>query len=212
MAALDWWLWCTSSAMMKGEKLWFGLLGLAGLAYWLNRASQSPSDQSTSDVTDFTTDPIAAMTEAITTALAGWKAAGSASQWLPALAEAEQAHHLPTDLLARIAYQESRFREPIIRGTEASSAGALGLMQLMPQYFATVRVPRPFSDGAVLAQIDEAAGLLENLHGQFNSWPLAIAAYNAGAGNVRKYGGIPPFKQTQNYVAQVTADVPGANA
>lgn len=145
---------------------------------------------------------------AVESAVVGWKNVGSASTWLPVIAQAEQSYGLPTDLLARMAYQESHFRESIIRGTQTSPAGALGILQLMPQYFQSVNVPVPFSDEDVQAQINEAAKQMQTLYGQFSDWHLALAAYNAGAGNVRKYGGIPPFTETQNYVSEITADVP----
>ncbi|MGH3574705.1 MAG: lytic transglycosylase domain-containing protein, partial [Pseudonocardiaceae bacterium] len=65
-----------------------------------------------------------------------------------------------------------------------------------------------YSDAAVAAQIEEAGNYLSTLYHQFGDWSLAVAAYNAGPGNVQKYGGIPPFTETQNYVAQIIADVP----
>jgi soluble lytic murein transglycosylase-like protein len=149
---------------------------------------------------------------AVESSVVGWKNVGSAADWLPTIAQAEQQHGLPTDLLARMAYQESHFREEIIRGTKASPAGALGILQLMPQYFRSVNTPTPFTDADVRNQIDEAAQQMQSLYSQFSDWSLALAAYNAGAGNVRKYNGIPPFTETQNYVAQITADVPSLGA
>lgn len=140
--------------------------------------------------------------------ISGWQTVGSAAQWLPALNTAEEIHGLPSNLLARMAYQESRFSEDIIRGNKASGVGALGILQLMPQFFSTVRVARPFKDIDVLNQIDQSGGQMASLYQQFGSWSLALAAYNAGAGNVKKYGGIPPFTETQNYVSQISADVP----
>jgi len=140
--------------------------------------------------------------------MSDWKATGGI--WLPHLANAELAYGLPTDLLARVAYQESHFREDIIRGTLQSTAGALGIMQLLPKYFTSVRVPTPFTDVDVIQQIDEAAAFLEHLYDVTKDWRLAVAAYNAGLGNVRKYDGIPPFAETQNYVTQILADVPAA--
>ena len=138
--------------------------------------------------------------------MSDWKANGG--QWLAHLANAELAYGLPQDLLARVAYQESHFREDIIRGLLVSSAGAMGMMQLMPRYFLSVRASIPYTDVDVIAQIDEAAAFLEHLHTQTQDWKLAVAAYNAGLGAVHKYGGVPPFAQTQEYVAQVSADVP----
>jgi soluble lytic murein transglycosylase-like protein len=193
----EWWLW---------------LLGLAGVAYLATRLKSAPPGASTSDAAGFTSDPLAYMTEAITSAVAGWKNAGQGPTWVPVLNASEDGRGLPRDLLARIAYEESRFREDIIRGNTASSAGALGIMQLEPEYYSSVRVTRPFADADVMLQIDDAATEMLHLYDRFKSWPLAIAAYNAGEGNVHKYGGIPPFKETQNYVAQVMADVPALSA
>jgi soluble lytic murein transglycosylase-like protein len=132
----------------------------------------------------------------------GWKTAKNAEKYLPALRAAELKYGLPEDLLARMAYQESRFRDDIVSGTTSSAAGAKGLMQIVPKYHPGVD---PLN---VAAAIDYAARYLKQLHTQLGSWTLAIAAYNAGPGNVRKYGGIPPFPETQQYVAQISADVP----
>jgi peptidoglycan DL-endopeptidase CwlO len=109
---------------------------------------------------------------------------------------AEVQHGIPTDLLARQAWQESSF-DP--NATNAS--GASGLMQLMPQFYPGVD---PFNPSDAIAAA--AATMAQNFH-TFGSWGLALAAYNAGAGNVRKYGGIPPFTETENYVTKILADV-----
>jgi soluble lytic murein transglycosylase-like protein len=141
-------------------------------------------------------------------AMSGWKTAGEGPTWLPILNEAEAAYGLPTDMLARQAYQESSFIENVIRGIKKSSAGALGILQLMPQYFLTVNVPTPYTDTDVSNQISEAAKQMATLYKSTSDWSLALAAYNAGLGNVQKYGGIPPFPETQSYVASIVADVP----
>ena len=138
-----------------------------------------------------------------------WKDEQKGPQWVPVLNYAETELGIPTDLLARIAYQESRFREDIIRGTDASPVGALGMMQLRPRFWPQVCRPLPFTDSDVGDQIEAAANFLVSLHKATGSWELAIAGYNAGLGNVQRYGGVPPFSETQNYVAQVMADVPG---
>lgn len=139
-----------------------------------------------------------------------WKDELEGPKWLSALGTAEGTYGLPTDLLARIAYQESHFRPEIIDGTLASPAGALGMMQLMPQYFSSVRVPIPFSFDDTSAQIEEAAKFLASLQGSTHNWSLTVAAYNAGLGNVEKYGGIPPFPETEDYVREILADVTAA--
>ncbi len=57
--------------------------------------------------------------------------------------------------------------------------------------------------------VDYAGSYLKNLYRQFGSWKLAVAAYNAGPGNVAKYHAIPPFQETKSYVAAVFSDIPG---
>jgi soluble lytic murein transglycosylase-like protein len=131
--------------------------------------------------------------------LAGWKQRGA--KYLPLLYAAEDRYGIPRDLLARQAYQESHFRDDIVSGATVSSAGALGIMQIVPKFHPTAQ---PLN---VPAAIDYAASFLSKLHAQFGSWGLALAAYNAGPGNVQKYGGIPPFDETQKYVLDILLDV-----
>lgn len=146
---------------------------------------------------------------------AGWRFAGVAPLWLPTLAAAEARHEIPTDLLARIAFQESTFRPGVINGVIPSSVGALGIMQLLPKFFASVRVPVPFTNANTIAQIDQAAQFLAGLYKRFDDYQEAVAAYNWGAGNEHhsyiEHGSYiladMPI-QTQNYVKQVFADVP----
>lgn len=154
-------------------------------------------------------------------ALQYWQESANAQRWAPFLAAAEAANGLPTNLLARTAYTESAYEQDVIDGTRASSAGALGILQLMPQYFDTVQRPIPFSDADTVDQINQAAGQMATLYRQLyplasssgqNPWALVLAGYNAGAGNVQKYGGVPPFPVTQSYVANILADVPAATA
>lgn len=121
-----------------------------------------------------------------------------AKPFLKAFSDAEAKYKLPNGLLNRIAYQESRY-DPSAK----SGAGAIGLMQFMPATAADFGIDPtdPFQS------IDAAGKYLSNLYGQFKDWKLAIAAYNAGPGNVSKYGGIPPFAETQEYVASITRDI-----
>jgi len=124
-------------------------------------------------------------------------------QLMALLNAAETQYGIPTDLLARQAYQESSFLPSNIYGA-ANSAGAVGLMQFEPATAAQYGVTN-LDDPT--QEIPAAAHYMSDLFTQFGSWSLALAAYDAGPGNVTKYGGIPPFTETQNYVSQIISDV-----
>jgi soluble lytic murein transglycosylase-like protein len=148
--------------------------------------------------------------EAVTAAVSGWKNVKDGPRWVPVINVAETQYGIPTDLLARMAYEESHFRPEIIDGTVASGAGALGILQMMPQYFDTVRRARPFTPQDTGAQIQQAAGELARLYNHYGDWALAVAAYNDGQGNIDAYraGTRTPPPETYNYVAAILADVP----
>lgn len=191
---------------------WTVLVILGGIGAWIVYQQSQMPDAST-DATDFLNDPLSSISEAVVSNTAGWKSVGQAAQWLPDLNAAEIQYGIPTDLLARIAYTESRFRSDIISGAKASSAGALGLMQLEPEYFASVRVPRPFTIADVQAQIQDAADDLVTNYNALGNWPQAIAAYNAGLTTIQKGNASAANKAgTAAYVAAILADVPAANA
>lgn len=140
-----------------------------------------------------------------------WHTANEGAKWVPELNAIEDAMHIPHDLLARMAFEESSFLERRIRGLEASPAGALGILQLMPQFFPCVHAPIPYSDDSVRTQIVRAAQYFASLHTRFGDWAEALAAYNFGPGNEEKYlqhrlAGLP--EETLNYVSQILADVP----
>jgi len=84
-----------------------------------------------------------------------------------------------------------------------SPVGAFGLTQVMPDTAKDLGIYPAYYDDPVL-QLDGGARYFLTQLNTFGSVPLALAAYNAGPGNVTKYGGIPPFKETQNYVVRIT--------
>ncbi len=81
-----------------------------------------------------------------------------------------------------------------------SRAGARGLMQIMPDTARAFGVKDAFDP---VQNIEAGARELRGYLDRFDSVELALAAYNAGPGNVRKYGGIPPFRETQAYIPRV---------
>jgi soluble lytic murein transglycosylase-like protein len=137
-------------------------------------------------------------------ALVYWKRSANAARFLPALHSIEDAWSIPRDLLARVAYQESHFRDDIINGTTSSAAGAQGIMQIVPKWHPDVNPLDPY------AAITYAGRYLRSLYDQFGSWKLALAAYNWGPGNLAKYVNQPGKwpAETLNYVTEITKDVP----
>jgi cell wall-associated NlpC family hydrolase len=110
--------------------------------------------------------------------------------------QAGRRHGVSPDLLAAVAQTESGFNPRAV-----SSAGARGLMQIMPGTARGLGV-----DPTVPAQaVDGAARLLSQHQRSFGSTSLALAAYNAGPGAVSRYHGVPPYAETRSYVAKVLA-------
>jgi soluble lytic murein transglycosylase-like protein len=124
-------------------------------------------------------------------------ASGSALAGVPyadLFARAGARHGVDASLLAAVASQESSFDASAV-----SPAGAQGLMQFMPATAKGLGVNALDPTSA----IDGAARYLSSLTKRFGSTDLALAAYNAGPGTVSRYGGIPPYPETQNYVRAV---------
>lgn len=136
--------------------------------------------------------------------VAYWKRSANAARFIPALHTAEDAFDIPRDLLARVAYQESRFRDDIITGAKSSAAGALGIMQIVPKFHPEVNPLDPF------ASITYAGQYLGSLFRQFGTWKLALAAYNWGPGNLARNLSVPGKwpQETLDYIAEITKDVP----
>jgi soluble lytic murein transglycosylase-like protein len=104
---------------------------------------------------------------------------------------AARKHGVPEDLFLRLVQQESGWND-----TAKSHKGAYGLAQLMPATARKLGVDRKDPG----ENLDGGARYLSQQFRTFGSWRLALAAYNAGPGAVKKYNGVPPFKETRNYV------------
>lgn len=100
------------------------------------------------------------------------------------------------NLVDAVAWQESRYNPRAL-----STAGAMGVMQLMPGTARQLGVYNPHDVEQNVA--GGTAYLRQQLERFGNNVPLALAAYNAGPGAVMKYGGIPPYRETQDYVRQI---------
>ena len=113
---------------------------------------------------------------------------------------AAKAEGVDVHLLRAVAWTESRGRQNAV-----SPKGALGIMQLMPGTAAELGVNPLDPD----SNVNGGARYLARQLTRFQSVPLALAAYNAGPGAVLRWGGIPPYAETQSYVAQILSRYKG---
>lgn len=117
-------------------------------------------------------------------------------RWDSLIRAASQRYQLPESLLRAVIHTESNYYPQAV-----SRAGAAGLMQLMPKTAKALGVRDVFDPGQ---SIHGGARYLRLLANRYDGdMVLVLAAYNAGAGNVEKYGGVPPFAETRAYVRSV---------
>lgn len=113
-----------------------------------------------------------------------------------AFEESVRFYNVPVNLLKAIGKAESNF-DPYAQ----SAAGAQGVMQLMPETARSLGVTDVFDARSnIMGGAKYISDLLKQYNGDID---LALAAYNAGSGNVEKYGGVPPFPETVNYIRKV---------
>ena len=132
----------------------------------------------------------------IAPSLAPSMARATPSEVAAAIQEASARHALPAPVVEAVAWQESRFNQAAV-----SPKGARGVMQLMPGTASDLGVDA--SD--MKSNVDGGAAYLAQQLRRFGDLRLALAAYNAGPEAVSRYGGVPPYLETQLYVRAILA-------
>lgn len=185
------------------------LIGAAGLlAYgaWLlyQQQQDAPATDSGCDTCNTVSDALESLMNTTRNALGLWR---PPAQYAGTIAAAEGRAGLPVDMLARLLYQESRYRADIISGATRSPVGALGIAQFMPATAAEFGID-PLNP---VQAINAAADYLRRLFDRFGNWSEALAAYNWGQGNVSRKGLAAAPRETRLYYSQILADVNSSN-
>ena len=118
-------------------------------------------------------------------------------EWKRIIRKAAHTYALPESLIAAVIRTESSFQAHAV-----SPKGARGAMQIMPETQKELGLEDPYDPEA---NVMAGSSYLRRQLDRFGSLDLALAAYNAGPANVVKYGGVPPFPETLEYLRQVTA-------
>lgn len=186
------------------------LIGAAGIlaasAYVLmQQEAQAAQERSAAGWLDSAGSALDAIAGEVSTAIGGlmWSESKIPAQYLSTIRQSEAAQGMPHNLLARLLWQESRYREDIISGATRSPAGALGIAQFMPATAEEMGI-NPLDP---YQAIPAAGRYLRRLYDRFGAWDMALAAYNWGQGNVARKGMDAAPTETRNYFSQILADI-----
>jgi hypothetical protein len=158
---------------------------------YVNTDGSSYVDVPTSEIGHFETD--------LTPAQVSVKATADSANLSDLISDVSGRHHLDPDLVNSVIHAESGFNPHAV-----SRKGAQGLMQLMPQTASRLGVENAFDPGA---NVEGGSRYLRELLEHYNFDLIkALAAYNAGPQRVEQYRGVPPYYETQAYVARVIRD------
>lgn len=186
------------------------LIGAAGIltaAAWVLYVRESQAAQEAQTAADASplADALASVSDVVADAVGGlmWSESKIPAAYLSTIRNAEAANGLPRNMLARLLWQESRYRPDIISGKVRSPAGALGIAQFMPATAREMGIDplNPYE------AIPAAGRYLASLYRRFGTWEQALAAYNWGQGNVARKGLDRAPTETRNYFAQILADL-----
>ena len=130
---------------------------------------------------------------------------GCPASLAPYFVEAADKYNLDVNFVVSVAKAESSFN-----ANDTSRSGAMGIMQLMPATAESLGVAHPYdAHENILGGAKLLSEFLEKYNGNKE---LTLAAYNAGPGNVSKYGGVPPFSETETYIKRVLGFYADASA
>ena len=167
---------------------------LAGAAFVSPNAGKAPVAKTS--LAPIAVTRSASKPEGLVTTLEEFRLKSAKPTYDELIKEASKRHGLPEALIRAVIMTESAF-DPLA----VSHAGAQGLMQLMPALQKDMGVSNAFDPREnIMAGAQYLKSLLEAQKGNVR---LALASYNAGPGNVKRYRGIPPFKETRRYVSKI---------
>jgi soluble lytic murein transglycosylase-like protein len=186
---------------MNRELTVAALVAIAGFVLW--RMSQGESegegDAGSGDVTagDEDSNIFIDTYDDMNNLISGWPSGSAPYQ--DTIKSAAQKYAVPVSILAWLLWKESRYSQAIIDGTRRSSAGAVGIAQFMPATAAGLGVDPLDPTDAIYG----AARYLASLYRSTGTWGQALAAYNWGLGNLRKYGLSRAPAETRDYYTTI---------